>query len=244
MKKGKSGGNYWLFGHHAVVAALQNEIREKLELRLVKDTPLDPNLIKGMTARTVSKPEIEAVLPQGAVHQGMALLVKPLAHGFLDEVIRHTSNKDRSVVLLLDQVTDPHNIGAILRSAAAFDADAVMIPDTNAPIETGTLAKSACGALEIVPFVRVTNLARAMQELKTAGFWMLGLDGNAPKSIGTDKLPKKTAFVLGAEGDGLRRLTAENCDEMIKLPISSKMESLNVSNAAAIALYAFRTEKG
>ena len=140
---------------------------------------------------------------------------------------------------MLDQVTDPHNIGAILRSAAAFEAAAVILPDANAPEESGTLAKSACGGLEIVPLIRVPNLVRAIETLKKVGFWVIGLDGSAKKTMAQDKLPAKTVFILGSEGDGLRRLTAENCDYMLKLPISDKMESLNVSNAAAIALYEF-----
>ena len=143
----------------------------------------------------------------------------------------------------MDQVTDPHNIGAILRSAAAFDAMAVVIPDAGAPEESAVLAKSACGALEIVPLIRVTNLARSMQQLKDAGFWCLGLDGYAKEYISDKKLPARTAFILGSEGDGMRRLTAENCDYTIKLPMSDKMESLNVSNAAAVALYEFYRQK-
>ena len=237
MKKQKSNNTLWIFGHHAVVAALQNPNRDKLLLKMTKESILPSELTNCVTTQIVSRQEIDALAGVGAVHQGLALQVKPLNMPALDEVLINVPSK--SVILILDQVTDPHNIGAILRSAAAFNALAVIIPDANAPQESAVLAKSACGALEIVPFIRVTNLVRAMQQLKDAGFWCLGLDGYATEHIGDKKLPQKCAFILGSEGDGMRRLTAENCDYTIKLPISEKMESLNVSNAAAVALYEF-----
>ncbi len=140
-------------------------------------------------------------------------------------------------VLLLDQVTDPHNVGAILRSAAAFDVGAVIVTDRNAPQESGVMAKAASGALEVVPLIAVTNLVQAIETLKKSGYWIAGLDGAARKAIHEAKLDNKTALVLGAEGAGLRRLTTEHCDFLVKLPISDKMESLNVSNAAAVAMY-------
>lgn len=237
MKKQKSNNTLWIFGHHAVVAALQNPNRDKILLKMTKESSLPAELIVDITTQIVSRQEIDALAGIGAVHQGLALQVKPLAMPALDEVLADIPEK--AVILILDQVTDPHNIGAILRSATAFNACAVIIPDANAPQESAVLAKSACGGLEVVPLIRVTNLVRAMQQLKDAGFWCLGLDGYATNLIGDKKLPQKCAFVLGSEGDGMRRLTAENCDYTIKLPISEKMESLNVSNAAAIALYEF-----
>ena len=237
IKKQKNNGTLWIFGHHAVVAALQNPNRDKLLLKMTKDAALPEEITAGVNKQIVSRQEIDSLAGSDAVHQGLALQVKPLPQQNLDEILSSTTQK--SVILILDQVTDPHNIGAILRSAAAFNALAVIIPDANAPQESAVLAKSACGALEVVPLIRVTNLVRAMQLLKDAGFWCLGLDGYATQLIGDKKLPEKCAFVLGSEGDGMRRLTAENCDYTIKLPISEKMESLNVSNAAAIALYEF-----
>jgi len=237
MKKSKNNGTLWLFGHHPVVAALQNPNRDKLLLKMTKDSALPSDLIQNVSVQIVPRQEIDALAGPGAVHQGLALQVKPLQEPLLDDILEKV--QDKSVVLILDQVTDPHNIGAILRSSAAFNALAVIIPDANAPQESAVLAKSACGALEVVPLIRVTNLVRAMQQLKELGFWCLGLDGYATQLIGDKKLPDKCAFVLGSEGDGMRRLTAENCDYTIKLPISDKMESLNVSNAAAIALYEF-----
>ena len=208
---------------------------------MTKESALPREIVANTPTQIVSKQELDSLAGAGAVHQGLALQVKPLQSESLDEVIDKAP--DRAVILILDQVTDPHNIGAILRSAAAFDAIGVVIPDAGAPEESTTLAKSACGALETIPLIRVTNLVRAMQQLKDAGFWCLGLDGYAKEYIGDKKLPQRTAFVLGSEGDGMRRLTAEKCDYTIKLPISDKMESLNVSNAAAVALYEFYRQK-
>ena len=241
MKKTKSNSSLWLYGHHAVVAALQNPNREKILLKMTKESVLPEKIIGRTNVQIVSRQEIDSLSGQNAVHQGLALQVKPLPQKTLDEILENIPNK--AVILILDQVTDPHNIGAILRSAAAFDASAVIIPDACAPEESAVLAKSACGALEIVPLVRVTNLVRTMQQLKNAGFWCLGLDGYAKEYISDKKLPARTAFILGSEGDGMRRLTAENCDYTIKLPISDRMESLNVSNAAAVALYEFYRQK-
>ncbi len=138
---------------------------------------------------------------------------------------------------MLDQVTDPHNVGAILRSAAAFDAVAVVVTDKHAPQESGVMAKAASGAMETVPLVTVGNLSQAIEKLKKAGYWTAGFSSHAKQTLAEAKLDGKTALVLGAEGDGMRRLTSERCDFLVKLPMSDKMESLNVSNAAAVALY-------
>ena len=239
MKKQKTNGTFWIYGHHAVMAAIFNPNRNKLLLKMTKEAALDKAVTKEIPSQIVTRNEIEALLPLGAVHQGLALQVKPLLSLNLDELLNQTKNQEKTVILMLDQVTDPHNIGAILRSAAAFEAAGVILPDANAPEESGTLAKSACGGLEIVPLIRVSNLVRSIETLKKAGFWIIGMDGTAEKTMAQDQLPTKAVFILGSEGDGMRRLTAENCDYMLKLPISNKMESLNVSNAAAITLYEF-----
>lgn len=178
--------------------------------------------------------KLDDMLPREAVHQGVALECDSLSQPSLQEWLAVAHNKS---VLLLDQVSDPHNVGAILRSAAAFDAGAVIVTDRNAPVESGVMAKAASGALEMIPLIAVGNLAQAIELLKKSGYWIYGLDGEAKQTISEIKFDKKTALVLGAEGRGLRRLTSERCDILVRLPISSRMESLNVSNAAAVALY-------
>ena len=178
--------------------------------------------------------KLDDMLPREAVHQGIALECDTISQPSLQDFLAGESNKP---VLILDQVSDPHNVGAILRSAAAFDAGAVIVTDRNAPTESGVMAKAASGALEIMPLISVGNLSQAIEHLKKAGYWIYGLDGEAKQLISAVKFDKKTALVLGAEGRGLRRLTGERCDALVRLPISDKMESLNVSNAAAVALY-------
>lgn len=235
---GKSG-TYWLYGVHAVSAALHNPRRqirrflvsrnqlEKLPGELLKAAKRQPEI---MDAQALSK-----LLPEDAVHQGIAVEVAPLQSLSIEEyLLAHPTKKP---LLLLDQVTDPHNVGAILRSAAAFDAGAVILTKDHAPPESAVIAKSASGALEIVPMIHVTNLVQCMETLKKHGYWCTGLDGEAKETIAQAKLGNDAALVLGAEGKGLRRLTLEHCDRVVKLPIHSQMESLNVSNAAAVALY-------
>lgn len=226
----------WLYGYHPVTAALKNPERKIFRLLATKETAaeLPQELIPGnISCEPASKADLEQLLPKGAVHQGIAAYVSPLPDFFEEDL----PEKEKSIVVILDQVTDPHNVGAILRSAAAFNADAVIITERNAPEATGVLAKSASGALELVPLISVSNLARTMQALKDKGYWCVGMDGRADKTLREADLPFKIALLMGSEGYGLRRLTAQNCDFMVKLPISERVESLNVSNAAAIALY-------
>jgi len=236
-----SGGAPWLWGHHAVSAALKNPARKFVRLVATEEaatelaglldgpSPVEPQIMK--------RESIVKLLPPGAVHQGVALLAKTLKPWQLEDVIAHLGEAERAVVVVLDQVTDPHNIGAILRSAAAFGAVCVVLPDRNAPEISGTLAKSASGAVEHVPLVRVVNLNRTLELLKKAGFWSVGLAGEAEQTLASHKLSGRVALVLGSEGDGLRRLTREACDLMARLPTRGPVASLNVSNAAAIALY-------
>ena len=229
-------GKDWIYGLHAVSAALNNP--DRVVHRLLT-TPqgaeaLD-NAVNG--AEIVTRDDIERVLPGGAVHQGVALEADPLPQIGLDDLLASVSQSERAVIVVLDRVSDPRNVGAIMRSAAAFGARAIIAPERHAAEPTGALAKAASGALETVPLIRVVNLSRAMEKLKAAGLWCIGLDADAATDIGDADLTGRIALVLGAEGAGLRRLTRDHCDLTVRLPMAGAVPSLNVSNAAAIALY-------
>jgi 23S rRNA (guanosine2251-2'-O)-methyltransferase len=241
------GGLPLLYGKHAVFAALANPERRIRRLLLTPEAhsnlkqEIDSALHKGghenIQITTTDKRDLEGLLQPGAVHQGLALEAEAPPGQHIEDIIKKTEDDPKAAIVILDQATDPHNIGAILRSAAAFGAAAVVIQDRNAPDITGTMAKAASGALERVALVRTTNLARAMEKAKAAGFWCIGLDGHATQTLAQADLKGRVALVLGAEGAGLRRLTRENCDLLVKVPITDAVESLNLSNAAAIALY-------
>jgi len=243
---GLSGGaSLWLWGSHPVLAALANPERICRRLLLTAEALRihGPEIAALSQARRLPQPEgiersdLDGLLPPGAVHQGIALVAEPLAAADITTLTEIAEGRENAVIICLDQVTDPHNVGAVLRSAAAFGALGVVVPDRHAPEETGALAKSASGALERLPLVRVTNLVRALEELKQAGFWIAGLAGEAPTTLAGAKLTGRIVLVLGSEGEGLRRLTREHCDHLVKLPQTDLVESLNVSNAAAVALY-------
>jgi 23S rRNA (guanosine2251-2'-O)-methyltransferase len=240
------GSPYWLFGVHPIEAALRNPRRRPHRLLHTAEAAVhQAGLLQLAKARLQGAPRLEPVdrdalarlLPPGAVHQGLALLAEPLPPVDIYEVCDGLAEAERAALLVLDQVTDPHNVGAILRSAAAFGALAVICTERHAAAETGVLAKAASGALELVPLVAVTNLARAMETLKEAGAWCVGLAAEAEQTIAAADLTGKTAIVLGAEGAGLRRLTREHCDLLVRLPTQGPLAHLNVSNAAAVALY-------
>ncbi|KAF0220230.1 MAG: hypothetical protein FD176_3367 [Rhodospirillaceae bacterium] len=235
----------WLYGVHAALAALANKDRKIRRIVLTAEA-LRSHTAAIQRARALrplpgeevtDRQELDRLLPPGAVHQGIAVLAEHLDSPGIEDIARLAQHRDHAVVMVLDQVTDPHNVGAILRSAAAFGALAVVVTDRHSPEETGTLAKSASGALEVMPLVRVTNMVRALEQLQEAGFWTAGLAGEATQTLAQAKLSGKIALVMGAEGEGLRRLTREHCDHLVKLPMSDLVESLNVSNAAAISLY-------
>lgn len=235
------GRAIWVYGHHAVQEALRNPAR--IRHRLIA-TPqaldtllaaLGPAVAVEPQPETVDRSDVDAACGADAVHQGIALLVDPLADIGIEDIIENAPSSD--VVVVLDQATDPRNIGAVMRSARAFGARAIVVQDRNAPPETGAMAKAASGALEHVPLVRVTNLARALWSLKDAGYWCLGLAGDGDAVIADVELPERCVIVLGAEGSGLRRLTRETCDRLVRIPINTEAESLNLSNAAAVALY-------
>ena len=225
-----------LYGKHVVDLAIKNPRRKIKEIYITKETLAEMNLPQNLPIRPADRRLLDSMLGQGAVHQGVVAKCDPLPPVDLKEFIKTVENKDRCLIVILDQVTDPHNIGAIMRSAVAFHAAAVIMPEAGAPNETGVLAKSASGATELIPLIRVSNLARAMEMLKKAEFWCVGLDGYAKDYISDHKLPQKCVMILGAE-DGMRRLTMENCDMVVKLPMNPEIESLNVSNAAAVAMY-------
>lgn len=236
-----AGGGVWLYGTHAVLAALENPRRRCR--RLVATATARHSLEARLGAAGASPSEtweraaIDAVLPPGAVHQGIAVHVDPLPDVRLADVCRVVAEAAETRIVVLDQATDPRNVGAVLRAAAAFSATAVIMQDRHAPEATGVLAKAASGALETVPLVRATNLARALATLKEAGFWCVGLDAGAAQTLAEAAPSGKVALVLGAEGAGLRRLTRETCDGLARIPISQAVESLNVATAAAVALY-------
>lgn len=186
---------------------------------------------------------IELLVGSDAVHQGIAALALPLTDLAVEDVVDTLSDAQKALVVALDHVTDPHNVGAILRSAAAFGAYALLVTKHNAPDETGVLAKSASGALEHVPIVRATNLSRAIESLQQGGFWVVGLDAEGESEIDCMALPDKCVLVLGAEGEGLRPGVRKVCDFVARLPMTGHMESLNVSNAAAIALFEWQRQK-
>ncbi len=229
-------GSVWLHGTHAVAAALGNAQRRVKRLLLTEDA--EAALLERLPqpwpvpAERIARAKLDQLLGRDTVHQGAALLADLLAPPALSAVLERPGP-----VLVLDQVTDPRNVGAVLRSAAAFGAAAVITQDRNAPEETGVLAKAASGALETMPLLRAVNLARTLIALKAAGFWIVGLDAGGPALRGTSFAQRRVALVLGAEGAGLRRLTRETCDELAGLAMPGTMESLNVSAAATVALY-------
>lgn len=232
---------FW--GRHAVLAALANPERVVRKIWGTRDAlgALDLPPVLPITYADVA--DLGRMVPADAPHQGLVAEVDPLEDVWLGELLDRGAD-DRRPLLVLDQVTDPHNVGAILRSAAAFNALGIVTQDRHAPPESGTVARAASGALEVVPWCRVINLARALEEIAEAGFWRIGLTGHASQTLDQAMGPQKLALVLGAEGEGMRQNTEAHCDELAKLPISGKVESLNVSNAAAIALYAAVTRKG
>ncbi|WP_171209821.1 MULTISPECIES: 23S rRNA (guanosine(2251)-2'-O)-methyltransferase RlmB [unclassified Ruegeria] len=240
-RKAAASETVWLFGLHAVRDALMNPKRHKIRLivtRNAKDKLDEAIATAGIEAEIVDPRKFNAPLDPSSVHQGAALEVKPLEWGGLTE---NCIGQERPRVLMLDRVTDPHNVGAILRSAEVLGASAVIGTRHHSAPETGALAKTASGALERQPYLRVRNLADAIVELQNMGFVVLGLDGEAEETIETalqGRLDRPVALVLGAEGPGLRQKTKETVDQLVKIDAAGGFGSLNVSNAAAIALYA------
>lgn len=238
-----------IYGFHAVREAWLNPSR-RIQALYIADTAekgFEPVLQQAKKAnlrrpapQKLDKNRLERLLPRGAVHQGLALAAEPLEETGIRDFVIKASAKDKSVILMLDQVTDPHNVGAILRSAAAFGADGIVLQRKHAPELTLALAKTASGAAEHIPVAYETNLSRALEELKEGGYFVYGFDERGDTDLHriTNK-GGKSVIVLGAEGEGMRRLIRENCDVLVRLPTQGPIASLNVSNAAAVALYAF-----
>ncbi len=231
---------FW--GRHAVAAALINPEREILRLWATREAAAALEVDPSIPITYADVADLGRLVPRDAPHQGLVAEVERLPDRLLADLLDEA--QDGRPLLVLDHVTDPHNVGAILRSAAAFDALGLVTQDRHAPPESGALAKAASGALETVPWVRVVNLARALDDIAEAGFWRIGLTGEAETMLAEALGPPRVALVLGAEGEGMRFNTAQHCDALARLPIGSRMESLNVSNAAAVALYAVATHKG
>jgi 23S rRNA (guanosine2251-2'-O)-methyltransferase len=254
-----SGAGIWLYGRHAVAAALANPERRWRRLVVLAGHEDEATALvagaraarrgSGSAISVLDQNGFAAILPRHAVHQGLALEVEPLSEPGLEDVLQTgpalgASGSGPLIIVVLDQLSDPQNIGAVLRSAAAFGALAVLIPAHGAPPPTGALAKAASGALESVPLVRVVNLARALDRLKEAGFWICGLDETAPSSLAQTDIGERVAIVLGSEGGGIRRLVRERCDFRARLPTRPAQPTLNVSNAAAVALYELTRGRG
>jgi 23S rRNA (guanosine2251-2'-O)-methyltransferase len=233
-REAASDGPAILYGWHTVAAALNNPQRRIRKLLLTENAArrlADEHIDTRVTPEIVRPGLIDQRLGPDAVHQGMLAEADPLPSPDLETL------PAQGLVLVLDQITDPHNVGAILRSAAAFAVKAIITTARHSPEATGVLAKSASGALELVPFVTVQNLARALNALNDSGFWTVGLDSEGSENLGTVELHQPLALVLGAEGKGLRQLTRETCHVVARLDMPGDIKSLNVSNAAVLALY-------
>ncbi|MEL7029002.1 MAG: RNA methyltransferase [Pseudomonadota bacterium] len=236
----RPGAASWLYGRHAVAAALRNPDRDIARLLLTKNAAarLSEDGLRDLTFETVSPAELGALLPNGAVHQGAGLLAPPPPASALEDVCA-PADASRPV-LVIDQVEDPQNLGALFRVAAAFEVRAVILQDRRTPPLAGSLAKAAAGGVDLVPHCRVVNISQAVNALQELGYHVIGLTGDAEADIAKPPQPAPLALALGSESAGLRRLVRERCDTLARIPISNRMESLNVSNAAAIAFFALK----
>jgi len=253
LKRTNKSGELWLYGGHACVAAIANPERDIRRIVMATqsaddlEAPVCDAANAAFEACQTPRPQIEwrdrrevnDLLPRDAVHQGICIETVPLPHPEIEDLIDAAKGQSSACVVVLDQATDPRNIGAVMRTAAAFGALGVVVQDKHAPDITGAMAKAASGAVEHLPYIKVTNLARTLDQLKSAEFWCVGFDGHTDHELTAKTLHGRNALVLGAEGAGLRRLTRETCDLLVKIPMSTAVESFNLSNAAAIALYQF-----
>jgi len=237
----KPESGLWLYGLHTVRSALSNPRRfvRRAVLTARAAEEVGPKLLGRLKHEITDMHGVSRTLPDGAVHQGVAILCEPLPRLELESVLEPASTK-RRIVLVLDQITDPHNAGAILRSAAAFGVTAIVVQDRHSPPESGVLAKAASGALDVVPMVHVVNIARTLEELGKLDFWRVALASEGEIALKDVAASGDIALVVGSEGAGIRRLVRERCDVTANVPMDTAIESLNVSNAAAIALYELR----
>lgn len=242
--------NITLYGHHAVREAILNPNRVITAIYATEDqADMVDDWVHAATRTGAKRPGIhmpdraafDAALPREAVHQGVGITCDPLPDIDLDDILRGLSDDRPAMLVMLDQVTDPHNFGAILRSACAFGAAGVVVQRRHAPDISGLIAKTACGAVDHIAVVYETNLARSIEQCKDAGFTVVGLDERGESLSSHHAKDQKILLVLGAEGPGLRRLVREGCDRLVSLPTHTPIASLNVSNAAAVALYHFST---
>lgn len=234
--------NIWIYGKHAVVSAVENPMRKITRIMLTKDMHNEIKTLKAFRELKV-RPEIvdgsriTAVVGKEAIHQGCAVLVSQSDKMDVKMLTKLLKDKKRSLIIALDHLTDPHNIGAIIRSAVAFGCDGIVTTKDNSGFDNPTVAKSASGGLEHINIVIASNLVMAFKELKEAGYWIIGMDMDTRYDISKIREYDKVVLVMGSEGQGLRRLTIESCDITMKIVMDPKMESLNVSNAAAIAMH-------
>ena len=242
IPKRQQNSIFWVYGYHATVAALRNINRRKNELLLTTDAQKkiiqekDLNILSEIKQKILTRVEIDNLVGKNINHQGICLSVEKIQKKTIKEFISE-QDENNSTLVLLDQLEDSQNVGAIFRSALAFNINGIILTENQSVNENGFIAKSACGGLDKVPFTYSSNLSSAIKTLKENGYWVYGLDGKSKKLISEIDFPKKTVLVLGSESDGMRKITASLCDELVKIKISDELESLNVSNTAAVAFY-------
>ena len=241
LPKKRHNSDYWIYGHHAVVGAINNNNRVKYEINFTIEA--EKKLVQEVDIRKLkfarrhrSREEIENLLGGISNHQGICLKVEKLKMPELSEILTN-SDEEHSVIVLLDQLEDSQNVGAIFRSALAFNLDGIILTQDNSVSENSFLTKAASSGVDKVPFTKIKNISSCIKKLKQSGYWIYGLEMNAGKSLKETKFPKKVVIILGSESKGLRKITTSLCDEIIKIDISGELESLNVSNTAAIAFY-------
>lgn len=223
--------SYFIYGTEPVLTALENKARIIKNLFVTDSSSPFCKNSRNLKAQVKDRKFFNQILGE-VNHQNVAIEVMPLAQNSYDQYLK----KETATILILDQITDPHNVGAILRSACAFGIDCVILPNDNSPLESGIIAKTSAGAIEITPLIYVTNLVNFIKEAKNMGFWCYGADGTAQTNLYQEKFAAKRIIIMGSEGKGIRKLVKENCDVLIKIPTSGKIESLNVSCAASIIL--------